>query len=180
MYPNERSSLTDISNVYASEINPFLHLKQHWYIGILLEWILEEFSCVLTTITIPRKNIIASFFVTVITKFDIKLILLRLNSLISQWKLSTVWNHDDIIKWKHFPRFYWPFVRGIHRSPLNSSHKGQWRGALMFSLICAWINAWVNNREAGDLGRHRARYGVIAMAFIIPYGDYFDTEQSSS
>ena len=38
--------------------------------------------------------------------------------------------HDDVIKWKHFPR-YWPFVRGIHRSPVNSPHKGQWRGALM-------------------------------------------------
>ena len=44
--------------------------------------------------------------------------------------------HDDVIKWKHFPR-YWPFVRGIHRSPVNSPHKGQWRGALMFSLIYA-------------------------------------------
>ena len=54
--------------------------------------------------------------------------------------------HDDVIKWKHFPR-YWLFVWGIHRSPVNSSHKGQWRGALMFSLICDWINGWVNNRE---------------------------------
>ena len=44
--------------------------------------------------------------------------------------------HDDVIKWKHFSR-YWPFVPGIHRSPLNSPHKGQWSGALMFSLICA-------------------------------------------
>ena len=70
--------------------------------------------------------------------------------------------HDDIIKWKHFPR-YWPFVRGIHRSPVNSPHKGQWRGALMFSLICIWINGWVNNREAGDLRRHRAHYDVIVM-----------------
>ena len=43
--------------------------------------------------------------------------------------------HDDVIKWKHFPR-YWPFLRGIHRWPVNSPHKGQWRGALMFSLIC--------------------------------------------
>ena len=60
--------------------------------------------------------------------------------------------HDDVIKWNHFPR-YWPFVRGIHRSPVNSLHKGQWRGALMFSLICAWINGYVNNREAGDLRR---------------------------
>ena len=39
--------------------------------------------------------------------------------------------HDDVIKWKHIPR-YWPFVRGIHRSPVNSPHKVQWRGALVF------------------------------------------------
>ena len=50
--------------------------------------------------------------------------------------------HDDVIKCKHFSR-YWPFVRGIHRSPVNSQHKGQWRGALIFSLICVWINGWV-------------------------------------
>ena len=70
--------------------------------------------------------------------------------------------HDDVIKWKHFPR-YWPFVRGIHRSPVKYPHKGQWRGALMFSLICAWINGWVNNGEAGDLRRHRAHYDVNVM-----------------
>ena len=45
----------------------------------------------------------------------------------------------------------------------NSLHKGQWRGALIFSLICAWINAWVNNREAGDLRRYRAHYYVSVM-----------------
>ena len=61
-----------------------------------------------------------------------------------------------------FPR-NWPFVRGIHRSPVNSPHKGQWRGALVFSLICVWINDWVNNREAGDLRRYRAHYDVIVM-----------------
>ena len=70
--------------------------------------------------------------------------------------------HDDVIKWKHFPR-NWPFVWGIHRSPVNSPHKGQWRGALMFSLICVWINGWVNNREAGDLRRHRNHYDVSVM-----------------
>ena len=69
---------------------------------------------------------------------------------------------DDVIKWKHFPR-YWSFVRGIHRSPVNSPHKGQWRGALMFSLIYTWTHGWVNNREAGDLRRYRAHYDVIAM-----------------
>ena len=70
--------------------------------------------------------------------------------------------HDDVIKWKHFPR-NWPFVRGIHRSPVNSPHKGQWRGALMFSLICVWIKDWVNNREAGDFRRYRAHFDVIVM-----------------
>ena len=66
--------------------------------------------------------------------------------------------HDDIIKWKHFP-FYWTFVRGIHRSPDTSPHKGQWRGALMFSLICAWTNGW----GSGDLRRHCAHYDVTVM-----------------
>ena len=70
--------------------------------------------------------------------------------------------HDGVIKWKHLPR-YWPFVRGIHRSPVNSTHKGQWRGALMFSLICTWISSWVNSPEAGDLRRHRAHCDVSVM-----------------
>ena len=47
--------------------------------------------------------------------------------------------------------------------PVNSPHNGQWRGALMFTLICARINGWVNNREAGDLRRHRCHYDVIVM-----------------
>ena len=70
--------------------------------------------------------------------------------------------HNDVIKWIYFPH-YWPFVRGIHRSPVNSPHKGQWRGALMFSLICARINGWENTGGAGDLRRHRAHYDVIVM-----------------
>ena len=47
--------------------------------------------------------------------------------------------------------------------PVKSAHKGQWRGALMFSLIHAWTNGWVNNRDAGDLARHRANYDVSVM-----------------
>ena len=70
--------------------------------------------------------------------------------------------HDDVLKWIHFPH-YWPFVRGIHWSPVNSPHKGRWRGASMFSLIFAWINVWVNNCEAGDLRRHHAHYDFIVM-----------------
>ena len=49
----------------------------------------------------------------------------------TDWEEDT---HDDVIKWKDFLR-YWSFVRGIHRSPVNSPHKGQWPGALIFSLI---------------------------------------------
>ena len=66
--------------------------------------------------------------------------------------------------WRHqMETRYWSFVRGIHRPPVNSPHKGQWRRALMFSLICVWINGWVNNREAGDLGRYHVHYDVIVM-----------------
>ena len=70
--------------------------------------------------------------------------------------------HDDVIKWKHI-LCYWPFVRGTHRSPVISPHKGQWRGALLFSLIYAWINGWVNHGEASDFRRHLAHYDVTVM-----------------
>ena len=86
---------------------------------------------------------------------------------------------DDVIKWKHFRR-YWPFVQGIHQSPVNNPHKGQWHGALMFSLICAWTNDWINNRDAGHSRRHCAHYDVTVMIlfkwyfnltkyFMLPY-----------
>ena len=84
--------------------------------------------------------------------------------------------HDDVIKWNHFPR-YWPFARGIHRSPVNSPHKGQWRGALIFTLICTRINGWVNNREAGDLRRYRGHYDVTVM--IIQRIDNISKERST-
>ena len=68
--------------------------------------------------------------------------------------------------WRHQMETFYAllaFVRGIHRSPVNSPHKGQWRGALMFTLICARINGWVSNPEAGDLRRHHAHYDAIVM-----------------
>ena len=81
---------------------------------------------------------------------------LQCNAVLMGWAHTQKWYlrndtsicHYDVIKRKHFPR-YWPFARGIHRSPVNSPHKGQWRWALMFSSICARINGWVNNHEAG-------------------------------
>ena len=68
------------------------------------------------------------------------------------------WRHPM----EHF-QHYWPFVREIHRSTVDSSNKGQWRGALMYSLICAWTNGWVYNGNAGDLRPHRVHYDVAIM-----------------
>ena len=45
----------------------------------------------------------------------------------------------------------------------ESPYKGQWSGSLMFSSIWAWINDWVNNREAGDLRHHCAHYDVTVL-----------------
>ena len=71
---------------------------------------------------------------------------------------------------------YWPFVQGIHRWLVNSLHKGQWCGALIFPLICTRINGPVNNREAGDLRRHQAHYDVTVMTML---GHSSDTGQFS-
>ena len=46
----------------------------------------------------------------------------------------------------------------------NSPHTKASDGALVFSLICAWINGWVNNGEASDLRRHHAHYDVPVMS----------------
>ena len=68
--------------------------------------------------------------------------------------------------------------------PVNSPHKGQWRGALVFSLIFVWINGWVNNREAGDLRRHRGHYDVnvtsnmfLTWSRLCPLTNIFDGVQ---
>ena len=42
-------------------------------------------------------------------------------------------------------------------------HIGQERGALVFSLICAWTNGWASNRDAGDQRRHRAHHDGTVM-----------------
>ena len=75
--------------------------------------------------------------------------------------MHPIGQHNDVIKWKHFPRCR-PFVREIHRSSVNSPRKSQWRGDLMF-FILAWKNGYVNNRDAGDLWRHCAHYDIIVM-----------------
>ena len=89
----------------------------------------------------------------------IKRILMITFDILQSWKfvmklLYTMVNYnlllhtyDDVIKWKHFSR-HWSFVRGIRRSPVNSPHKGQWRGALMFSLFCV-LNKRLSKQSRG-------------------------------
>ena len=74
--------------------------------------------------------------------------------------MMTSWNGNIFSR-------YWPFVRGIHRSPVNSRHKGQWRGALVFSLISTRINGWVNNEGVGDLRRYGTHYDVTVMSTTV-------------
>ena len=84
----------------------------------------------------------------------------------SIWKRKIGQTVDCYSWWRHQMETFSALLAiyaGIHRSPVNSPHKGQWRGALMFSLICVWMNGWVNNREAGELRRYRAHYDVIVM-----------------
>ena len=83
----------------------------------------------------------------------------------TQWLPSAWWRHQ-------METFFALLALCAGNSPVtvNSPHKGQWRGALMFSLIYAWINGWVNTREAGDLTSHGTHYNVIAMRARRSYG----------
>ena len=74
--------------------------------------------------------------------------------------------HDDVIKWKHSPRC-WPFVRGIHRSPVNSPHGTSDTELWCFLWFAPEKNSWVYNRQTGDLRRHLTRNDVNVMWFII-------------
>ena len=81
------------------------------------------------------------------------------------------WDKNSLVvspRWRHQMETFSALLAlraGNSPVPVNSPHKGQWRGALMFSLICARMSDWVNNREAGDLRRHRGHYDVSEMLF---------------
>ena len=70
--------------------------------------------------------------------------------------------HDDVIKWKHFPR-YWPFVR--RNSPATGEFPAQRPVTRSFDVFfdLRLKIGWVNNGEAGELRRHIVHYDVTVM-----------------
>ena len=69
--------------------------------------------------------------------------------------------------WRHYMETFFALLAlcgWIHQAPVDFPHKGQWREALMFFLICAWTNDWANNRDGGNLRCHHALYGVAVMS----------------
>ena len=77
--------------------------------------------------------------------------------------------HDDVIKWKHFPR-YWSFVRGINPSPVSSLTKASDAEFWCIFDMRSKKNIWINTRDAGDLRRYRAHYDVTVMYIIQTFG----------
>ena len=97
-----------------------------------------------------------------------------------QKNISMVWYHRGVETvlwsltwWRHqMETFSVLLALCAGNSPVPGEfppHKGQWRGALMFSFICARLNGWVSNDETGDLRRYRAQYDVTVMynAFVV-------------
>ena len=120
----------------------------------------QLYEDIIKHLIINVKSILCLLMIRYRASEDIRLLKANLHIDISAQYSS---NHDDVIRWKHFLH-YWPFVRGIHQSLVNSPHKGQRLRALMFSLICTWINGSVNIRVAGALRCHHAHYDVIVMS----------------
>ena len=90
-----------------------------------------------------------------------------LHGLTLSWKHTfTIWPFYHTPWWRHQMETFSALLAicaGNSPVPVNSPHKGQWRGVFMFSLICARINGCVNNCEAGDLRLHRVHFDVIIM-----------------
>ena len=132
------------SNVYSSGIFSATALERltHWGMKKNQEFCKRRFQIIIRYIIALRFSlkIVFRFPLTILPYWMVMYWYCKDNKALHE----PISDHDDVIKWKNFPP-YWLFARGIHRSPANSPHKGQRRGVLMLSLICAWISGWVNN-----------------------------------
>ena len=87
--------------------------------------------------------------------------------------------HYDVINWKHFLR-YWPFVRGIHRWPVDSPHKGPVTTQTFdVTLLLVWTNGWTNTRLTGNSRRHDCHLTLpqcltFTLVIVIPVVQWFN------
>ena len=124
------------------------YLVEFWFCShpSCSEWSLWDFvHGTIAVLSWHSQNVLASWY-PIIERVKLKPIFHRI------W----ITMKKALVKWV-------PGIHGFHRGAVNSPHKGRWRGALMFSLICVWINGWVNNREAGYLICYSAYYDVMVM-----------------
>ena len=77
-----------------------------------------------------------------------------------RWTMPCITRHDDVMTWEGFPH-YWPFSWWRHQMETISASLAICAGNSWFALICARINGWANNREAGDLRRRCTNYDAI-------------------
>ena len=80
-----------------------------------------------------------------------------------KWVNHTIACHDDVTKWKHFPL---P-GNSLVTSESSAQRPVTGRGALMYSLICAWTNGCTNNPDSDDLRQHHAYCDVTVMTAAI-------------
>ena len=92
-----------------------------------------------------------------LSDFTIMMVMLQCGTVMTLIIYNTI-SHITQPWWLHYMETFSALLAlCAGNSPVTGEfpHKGQWCRALMFSLICAWIRGWVNNREAGDLRCHR-------------------------
>ena len=126
---------------------------------ISLRWLLVQllFQCLIVSIEVSGFQLKLNT-----NRCTLLAIYLRSNYDTKEPMLNSIydatWPHQTTMTWcRHqMETFSALLALCAGNSPVNSPHNGQWRGALMFSRICAWIKGWINNLEAGDLRRHRA------------------------
>ena len=140
-----------------------------WYEWILL-WI------VMSLIDWSRLVFIPSRIGISLTIFDADYFC---GTFFSQWKcyitskyqetqrVVPFYQHDDVIKWKHFFRVTGPLCgefTGHRWIPLTKASDAEF---WCFLWSAPWTNGGVNNRDADDLRRHRAHYDVIVMSKVL-------------
>ena len=87
--------------------------------------------------------------------------------------MPTCATHDDVIKWKHFPR-YWPSVRGIHRSRWIPSQRPVTRSfdvffdQRMYKRLSKQLWCWWFETPSWSLWRHRNEYRAQHVKLTFP------------